>query len=324
MTISSNRTKQVLVLIVIVNCNQKIVTLSCLDSLRKSKYHNYTVLLIDNHSTDGSIEEIRKRFPDFKISVNKENLGASTARNIGIDYFLHKTSADYLFFLDNDTEVDEGLLGELIAAGESSLDTGIVCMKAYYFNQRDMFWVAGGGKINWMKGDFYNLGQREIDKGQYDNGKDIDSVPGGFSFVKRKLVEKIGNFDERYFLYFEDTDWCIRAKKVGYKIVLASRARIWHKASSSLGAESPLFYYYRTRNRLLFMFKNAPRLFFLIFFFYFVYDYFCNTLITLYLSKKPRQLRASIIGVLDFMKSKYGQKSLSDEILDGPLYKFLF
>jgi len=309
MTISY-KLRQPYIVILILNHNQKIYTLSCLESLRKIKYANYSVLLVDNDSTDGSVDAVKEDFPEVKIIKSDENLGCAGGRNLGIDYFLNQTDADYLFFLDNDTVVDVGLLKELTSVVEMDPDIGIVSMKVYYLNQPNKFWFAGGAKINWLKGYFYNSGQDQFDSGQFDNNKKIDSVPGGFTFIKRKVIEKVGKLDERYFIYFEDPDWCLRAKRKGFKIAFAPKAKVWHDASSSLGMESPAFFYYRTRNRLLFMRKNASNFIFFIFCLYFLYDFTYKTLLTLYLSGKPKQLRASVIGVLDFLRGKFGKKIL--------------
>lgn len=300
------------VLISILNYNQKVDTLRCLKSLKELNYSNYRILLVDNNSTDGSIDAVGKEFPEVKIFESKKNLGCAGGRNVGIDYFLNNTDAEYLFLLDNDAIVSSNILEELVKAFKSDGKMGIVGMKVYYLNEPNKFWFAGGAKINWSKGNFYNSGQGEIDYGQFDNGKDIDSVPGGFTFIKKVALEKIGKLDERYFIYYEDPDWCLRVKKAGFKISFAPKAIAWHNRSSSLGMESANFYYYRTRNRLLFMWKNAPKFKFFLFCFYFLYEFTYNTSLTLYLSKKHRQLRASIIGVLDFLRGKFGRTILRE------------
>ncbi|MBU1869590.1 MAG: glycosyltransferase family 2 protein, partial [Candidatus Omnitrophica bacterium] len=187
------------VLILILNYNQKNDTLACIESLGKLSYSNFRVLLIDNNSQDASAEAVLQKFPKVTVIKSKINLGCAGGRNVGIEYFLKQTKADYLFFLDNDTVVDRGLLNELVHKGESDSDIGVVSLKAYYFNQPNKFWFVGGAKINWREGNFYNSGQGEVDRGQFDQDKEIDSVPGGFTFIKRRVLEIVGKIDERYF-----------------------------------------------------------------------------------------------------------------------------
>jgi len=316
-------TQQPQVLILILNHNQKTDTLRCLESLMELNYSNYKILLVDNNSKDGTADKIGKLYPEVILIETKINLGCAGGRNVGIKYFLFQTKADYILFLDNDTEVDADLLNNLINVAESDNKIGLVAMKVYYFDEPNKFWFAGGAKINWLKGRFYNSGQGEMDYGQFDNGKEIDSIPGGFTFIKREVLEKAGKLDERYFIYYEDPDWCVRVKKTGFKIAFAPGAKVWHKASSSLGMESPAFYYYRTRNRLLFMWKNAPRIKFFLFFFYFLYDFSCHTLLTLYLSRKPKQFRASLIGVMDFLRGRFGERAFTEDLLKRPLCRTL-
>lgn len=310
------------VYILLLTYNQKSHTLECIKSLKKLDYSNYKIIVVDNGSSDGIADEIYKLYPEIILLRSKINLGCAAGRNLGIRYFLDHTTADFLFFLDNDTEVDNGLLKELVkVASETSAD--VFGMKVYYKGEPDKFWFAGGGRINWPKGSFYDSGQGGIDNGQFDKAKEIDSIPGGFTFIKREVLDKVGGLDERYFIYYEDPDWCLRVRKAGFKMAFAPKAKVWHKASSSLGIESPAFYYYRTRNRLLFVRENASRIYFCSFCLYFLYDFTYNTLLTLYRSGKIEQARAAIIGVFDFLRGRSGKRELPPEILRKPLLKTL-
>lgn len=303
-----DRAKNSYVIINILNWNQYETTLECLASIREVDYDNFEVVVIDNGSTDDSAKIISQAYRDIHIIRNKENLGCCEGRNVGIRYSLRKRP-DYIFLLDNDTIVDKNILKELVKVAESDKRIGLVAPMVYYHQDRNMVWVAGGGRIDWIRGRFYDLGMKEIDNGQFREKK-VEAVPEGFSFVRREVFETAGLIDPDFFYYYESGDWNTRIVKRGWRIVFASEAKIWHKYSFSHGNESPQFYYYRTRNRLLFMWKTAPRICLIIFFFYFIYDFSYNTLLTLYLSKKPRQIRAALIGILDFLRGKFGERTL--------------
>ena len=299
--------------ILILNHKQDELTLECLDSLKKVNYDNFEIILVNNESQGRFPVEWDRKMPALNIIEAKDNLGCAGGRNAGIDYYLRNSDAGYLFFLDNDTVVDKDILIELVKVAESKLDAGLVGMKVYYFSEPNKFWIAGGAKLDVKRGCFYDSGQNEIDSGQYDSGsRDVDSIPGGFTFIKRKVIELVGKLDERFFIYYEDPDWCWRLKKHGLKIVFAPCAKVWHKASSSLGRESASFYYYRTRNRLLFMWKNFSKITFLIFLFNFFIEFVRSNIVGFIRARKFRLFYASLLGVYDFFAGRfYNQRTFS-------------
>lgn len=306
------------VIICIVNWNDYRKTIECLESLKQLKYENFRILLIDNGSVDGSIEKITKQYPCLLLFSLKHNIGAAAGRNIGIDYALN-SGFDYIFFLDNDAVVESSTLDELIRVAEDRPDVAAVGAKTYYFNEPKKIWNFGG-RINWLKGRFFDTCQGKSDQENFSEVKEVDSFPIGFGIVRCGAIKKVGKIEENYFIYYEEADWHIRMRKLGYKLAAVAQAHIRHNFSSSLGMESPYFYYYRTRNRLLFMLKNAPKIYLVFFFLYFLYDFTYHTLLTLYLSKKPQQLRAAVIGLLDFFRGRFGKRSLSDTFINRPLY----
>lgn len=305
------------VIFVILNWNQYKNTLECLDSLMKIDYDNFDIVVVDNGSSDNSVSIIKERFPDVYIIENKKNLGASEGKNVGVRFSLRE-NPDYIFFLDNDTTVDKDILKELIKVMDSDSRIGLVAPMIYYYDKRETIWMAGGGLIDCWRGKFYDLKEGQIDNGQFKM-RNLDIVPEGFSFVKKEIFQKIGLWDPDFFFYYENGVWNTKIKRQGYRIVLSPKAKVWHKVSFSQGRESSDFYYYRTRNRLLFMLKNAPKLYLPFFFLYFIYDFFYHILLTLYLSKKSKQLRAALIGVLDFIRGRFGERRLRDELIERPL-----
>ena len=222
--------------------------------------------------------------------------------------------------MDNDAVVEDATLTELVKVAESDPKVAAVGAKAYYYEQRQKIWNFGG-RIDWVRGKFFDTEQNEFNRESFKTEKETDTFPIGFGITRTDVIKKAGKIDERYFIYYEETDWHIRMKRLGYKLMVTSKARIWHKVSSSLGKESAAFYYYRTRNRLLFMYKNAPKIKFCLFMLYFLYDFTYNTWLTLYLSRRPKECRAALWGIIDFLRGKSGKRILNDDYLSEPISK---
>ncbi len=228
-----------LVYIIVLTWNGKEDTIECLNSLKKVIYDNFKLLVVDNASSDGTKEEVQKQFSDVEYILNATNLRFAGGNNVGIEYALSK-NADYTLLLNNDTTVDPNFLAELVTTAESDNQIGIVGPKMYYYNEPHRIWYAGG-KIEWWKGWISHIGVREIDNGQYDQTKGTDFVSGCCILVKREVVEKVGMLDTAYYIYGEDVDWCIRASRVGYKLMYEPKAKIWHKLSVSTGGHLSWF-----------------------------------------------------------------------------------
>lgn len=254
--------------IIVLNYNGRKDTLECVQSLAKVKkdYFQVEIIVVDNGSGDDSAKALSK-LDNIDLILNDQNLGYSGGNNVGIKKALSK-NANFIFILNNDTLVDKNILVNLVH-GASFGD--IISPKIYFAggfefhkerygnkDQGKVIWYAGG-KIDWPNIIGRHLGVDEVDKGQFGKRREIDLATGAALFIKRQVFEKIGFFDEKYFLYLEDMDFCVRAKKAGFKIIFEPGAIVWHKnASSSGGSGSPLQDYYITRNRLLFALRHAP------------------------------------------------------------------
>src|SRR3989344_1872147 len=253
--------------IVILNFNGLDDTLACLDSIRKLKNDDIFLetIVVDNFSSDGSQEALSK-IRDVAFIQNQDNLGYAGGNNVGIKYAL-KRKADAVLILNNDTIVEPKLIANLVAALNQGdlISPKIYFAKGFEFHksrylQIDLgrvIWSAGG-EIDWANILGKHLGVDEVDRGQFAKRKQITFATGACMMVKREVFEKIGCFDEKYFLYLEDMDFCVRAKNAGFKIIFEPSAVLWHKnASSSGGSGSILQDYFITRNRLFFAFKFA-------------------------------------------------------------------
>lgn len=241
------------VAVVILNFKVKEETIRCIASVKKSDYRNIEIIVVDNNSGDG-IEERIKNIKDVLFIQSKENLGYTGGNNLGIKKGL-ENGADYIFVLNPDTEVGKTVIGSLVSEAEKE-QAGIVGPKIL-FSDKETIWYAGGIL------DLANVlgrhrGVDEQDKGQYDTIEKTGFVTGGAMFVKSDVFRKIGLFDEKYFMYLEDSDFCYRAKKMGYKILYNPKAVIYHENAKSAGLGSSLQDYFITRNRMLFASKFLP------------------------------------------------------------------
>jgi len=252
--------------IIVLNYKGLEDTLDCIQSIEKVNKSTYSlkIIVVDNASGDGSSEALSKlKYIEFIASP--KNLGYSGGMNLGIEFAL-KRNANYVILLNNDTYVDENFIENLLKTAKSA---DIISPKIYFapgsefhkgrYKKSDLgrvIWYAGG-KIDWENIIGIHEGVDEIDKGQFKSKK-ISLATGCCMMVSSEVFKKIGLFDEKYFLYVEDMDFCYRAHRAGYKILFSSKSVIWHKnASSAGGSGSELQDYYITRNRLLFGFKYA-------------------------------------------------------------------
>lgn len=241
------------VAVIILNFKIKDQTLLCINSVKKSSYKNLEIIVVDNDSKD-QIEDDLKKNPLVTFIQTGENLGYAGGNNIGIKKAL-ENKADYVFILNPDTKVKVDAIEILIERAEKN-NAQIVCPKIYF----------AGSKIIWFAGKKFDLanvlashiGVDEEDKGQYDQDKEIEDVTGAAMLVSKEVFEGIGLFDERYFLYYEESDFAFRAKENKFKFMYIHEAVVFHKNAQSTGLGSPLQDYFITRNRMLFASKFLP------------------------------------------------------------------
>jgi hypothetical protein len=292
--------------------NQKSDVLECLASLTKLDYPNYEIVVVDNGSTDGTFHAIRGAFPQVHIVKHSENLGCAEGVNGEIRYAL-QAGADYLFIIANDAVVEPSTLKELVLVAEKDPKIGIVSPKVYYYGTDKRIWFARGAKFDWTKGRFFGFAQDVEDDESFDQEEEAEFFPGGFSLVRIEAIKKAGFLDPGYFIYFDDSDWSHRIHQAGYSGRYAPKARVWHKPSSALGKETEGFHYYRTRNRLFFVKQYAPPGVFAIFFLHFLFEFVSQTLPYLYLNRQRPQIKAALLGILDFLRGKRGSREFGPE-----------
>jgi GT2 family glycosyltransferase len=196
---------------------------------------------------------------------NDTNYGFAEGNNIGIDFALKNLNPDYIMLLNNDTIVDKDFLKILVEEGEANIKVGLLGPKMYYYDNPKVIWCIGG-KIDWKLARGLHVGIDETDIGQYSEKMNFDYINGSGILIKRNVLEDIGLLDEKFFLYFEETDLALRASKNGYDSTYIPHAKIWHKVSKSGGGiKKEIGLYYITRNRWIFMKKWANKSDFVIF-----------------------------------------------------------
>ena len=245
------------VFIVTLNWNGMFHTIECIESIKKLEYTNYGIIVVDNNSTDGSINLFRELFDDtIKIIINDRNLGYSEGFNTGIKYAF-ENGADYILILNNDVKIDPKALSELMTAAQKNPDAGFLTGKTYFYNSPNTFQTAGKSNHSTLLVG-HNIGSCELDEGQYDCIKEYDFVDDVFLLVNREVIEKVGMYNKNFFLHYEIADWCARVRSAGFRILYVPKAKIWHKGGMSDGGSSNASRtYYMARNRIVFLKRNA-------------------------------------------------------------------
>jgi len=251
--------------IVVLSWNQYDLTAACVRSLMHLDYPKYQIVVVDNNSQDQTVEKLCLEFGSrLELIANAQNLGFAGGNNVGVRYALHR-NADYVMILNNDTIVDAGFLGPLVSLLQAEARAAVVTPKIYFMHDSDRLWAAGGRVYRWL-GLARGRGRNQLDRGQYDRREQVDYAPGCCMLFRREALEKVGLLDERYFAYFEDSDWCMRARAEGFQIWYEPSSVIWHIAGASSRtrkAWSASVRYLNVRNNLWFIhryIKGPPRL----------------------------------------------------------------
>ncbi len=247
-----------LVSIIVLNYKGREDTLACLRSLEHLTYPHVRVIVVDNQSGDGLEDAVRGAHPSMTFIQTGANLGFTGGNNIGIRQAL-ADGADYILLLNNDTIVAPDLVDVMVEVMEQDRSISITGPMIYYYNNPETIWSAGG-EIDWSRGTTRMIGLNEADLSQFGlSPRPVDFVSGCALMARREVWEKVGLLDDRFFMYYEETEWCVRAARAGYAIRHVPGAMIWHKISLEerhSSVHTPLYYYYITRNRLLFLRKT--------------------------------------------------------------------
>jgi GT2 family glycosyltransferase len=252
-----------LVYVVVLNWNGWRDTVRCLASLRASDYPGLHVVVVDNGSTDGSPEHLAPLLeaPWGELVQAGRNLGFTGGANLGLRLALERGAA-YVFLLNNDAAVAPNCITALVQAAERRPEAGFIGPKIVWAQEPERIWSAGMS-VAWHRATI-EAHHNAPDDGRFDDCRIVQGLSGCALLVKRAVLERVGLLDERYFAYYEDLDWCLRARPAGFRCLYVGRARVAHVGSATSNpntgrSRSAFFNYYAARNILLFMGTHAPR-----------------------------------------------------------------
>lgn len=247
-----------LVTLAILNYNGKNYLEKYLPSMRESSIlHRWKLLIIDNHSDDGSVDFVRENYPETDIIEVGENLGFTG----GYNYGLKDVDTKYIAIVNSDIEATPEWMDPLIEALDSDATLGSVQPKIKSLRQKELFEYAGacGGFMDslgypYCRGRIFDT--LEEDKGQYDNPMDVDWTSGAAMIVRSELFHELDGFDEDYFAHMEEIDLCLRMHALGFKCRVIPKSKVYHWGGGTLGYDNPRKVYYNFRNSLYTLFKN--------------------------------------------------------------------
>ncbi len=239
--------------VIIVNWNGKKHLEVCLGSLLRQSYLNFEIILVDNASTDGSIEFLKQNYSNrLKIMQNNENLGFAGGNNVGIK----AANGKHILLLNNDTEVHEKWIEELVKVAEQDPSVGMCASKILSFYNRNVIDVAG--HLLYRDGLNRGRGRLEVDHDQYNRVEEVLFPSGCAALYRKKMLDEIGLFDESFFAYGDDTDIGLHGRIAGWKCMYVPTAIVYHKYSGSTSAYSPQKAFWVERNRLWILIKYFP------------------------------------------------------------------
>lgn len=246
----SDLTTQPLTAIIVLNWRNPAETLACLRSLAQCTYPNPWIIVVDNGSDDDSVDQIRTAHSGVTLIETGVNLGYAGGNNVGIRHAL-AAGAEAVCILNNDVTVEPDFLGTLMAALRREADVGVVTpLVGQQTDGASSVWALGAA-IDWQTALVTRCHAGEsVDSRRPAAPFAVEVAPGAALLVKREVFERAGLLDESYFLYFEETDWCLRVHQAGYRILAVPGSLVWHKVSATLGTTSPVIDYYMVRNHL--------------------------------------------------------------------------
>ena len=288
--------------IILVNFNGIKLTEDCIDSIYQSKYdsskYKVNIVVVDNGSKRDETQDLKRKYKDLIFIRSEENLGFAGGNNLGINRAISK-GAEYVLLINNDTVLDKYMLQRLF---ENAQPNVVLTSKMLYYNKPDTIWCEGG-KIDWKKGNSYNGKINQKDAHAVQNYY-CEFTSGCCMFIPCDVIRKVGLLNSDYFMYCEDTEYCIRLKKAGIKVMVIPTATLYHKVSMSSGGEdSPFSIYYMTRNRLRFI-KEYSELFSSTAMRFAIVSRYIRCIQFFLLGKRNKSL-AIIYAVHDFKKNRF-------------------
>ncbi|WAC42069.1 glycosyltransferase family 2 protein [Pedobacter sp. SL55] len=281
--------------IITVNFHQAEVTIDFLKSVAKSySPTEVEIIIVDNGAEKNRELIFQPYFSNIKYILSKENLGFAGGNNLGIK----QAKGDYIFLLNNDTEIPAGCIETMIAEMEANHQIGLLSPLLLYFDEKDVVQYAGFTPMNYLLARNAYIGQFEKNTGQFDDQTYQTGFCHGAAVMCRKTdLQKAGLMDENYFLYYEELDWCEKFMRIGKQIWFTGKTHVYHKESISVGKASPLKIYFNTRNRMLFIRKNTGWLNTVLFSVYFTLIACPKAVLKFLLQRQPELAKYTLKGL---------------------------
>lgn len=292
--------------IIILNWNGCEVTIDCLNSLRKITYPNFNIVMVDNGSTDNSVEKIVSNFRD-EVDILKldQNYGFTGGNNQGIRYAIDKYNPDYLLLLNNDTTVQKDFLDELLANIVTSKYIYAAVPKIYYHKNKNVLWFAGGS-ISKFTGIVKHFGIDKVDNGEYDVKEATQFMNGCCALISRKCIDEIGLLDDIFFANSEDADYSLRIMQAGHQILYVPTAIVYHKVSQAFESNKGkwLAFYLAARGLVLIQKKHVSKLIWPFCFAWFFVRWMLYLTIKLAFLKDIKSINGMYDGMVDGLKNR--------------------
>ncbi|MBM3192881.1 MAG: glycosyltransferase family 2 protein [Chlamydiae bacterium] len=302
------------VYLIVLNYRGKEDTKECILSILDSSYKNFEIVIVDNHSQDQSISYLREAFPGITLLETEKNLGYAGGNNVGIQFALDQ-GAEAILILNNDTTLDKDCIKNFVAESKT-YPNSILGGRVYYFDTPSEM-QHFGGVWSHRKGKFINQPDRDFDT---KRARNLDFITGCALFVPRQIFHKTGLFEESFFLYYEEIDWCFRARKLGFFCTYVPSPMIFHKESKSFATPKPPQSYFQWRNRIFFIERNFEKSQFYLW----LFTKFPKRLFLLFIKRWIKELdilflgnseekqisklsyKASLKGISDYFKRSFG------------------
>lgn len=285
---------------IVLNFNRPVETAACVDSLLACDYPCLRILVLDYGEPFAPLQD---RYPQVTVIPLHENLGYAGNNNIGIAAAL-RDGAEWIFLLNDDTTQTVDCLSALMKVAVSDERIGILGPLVYHADESNVIQTAGGMLgLGWSS---LHLGQNETDSGRFSQPCFVQWISGCAILVRSRMIDAIGKMDERFFLYWEETEWCLRAGKAGWKIVMVPAAHLWHRGVRRDYQPSPTVTYYAARNHFLLMaLHRAPLLDWLAASFQTLRTLLSWTLRPRWKGKRPHR-DALFRGLIDYFRGRFG------------------
>ena len=254
------------VLVITLNYNQVDYTISCIQSILTSDYENFNICLIDNGSSEENYNELKQNIPnDSRIALHRieKNRGYVGGVNYGLEEGA-KLNPDYIIIMNNDTIIDFKSISELVKTSKKWSDKVIVTGKIYYYDSPNIIQTVGFKFKNKRTFTTTTIGKGELDTGQYETEYERDLIDDVFWLFPANLVKEIGLYPDCYGFGYEQADWALKAKKIGYRLIFNPNAKLLHKENATVGQKvSPFKTYWYVQGHLMFQWKYISKIAFI-------------------------------------------------------------